>query len=520
MATINDFDAKAFLPMLRDHISELPNMRFRSDVVDITSSLNGIGDAISLKIPAMSGGETEKMILEQTIAAYDSLKSCPQHREYFNKLNSLASSLGESLVTVFQTLRSSVRPEVESLMEATSAKTSELLEKNENIVELNGQLTAAQPTPNFINVNWDMELNKAGGENVIADAYRDMTSYEPSKNFTDVQVGLDAMRPAVTQMNIDEETKEDMQQRLEDGATGEDQAGIEAIFKMATDPYAFSEFIHSQLNMSTAPAFGATLRNNLSALNTIYPALKKVQSTPLNISEDMQNEWTANLSAIDKVMWLINYQLVCFRKYYNGALIIDETTVNGDMYGEFMNQGGSDQLIANYLAANFAMPNIPVPNSGVATEAVLQGKDNADQQVNEKRAAVNLSLVTLKASATNAALKEVLVQHLKATDPSRLPDNVGLEEFVEMKMPLVESTVNGMDSSNGSYLEHTLYNFVLQLWYDGTMVQTAHELFGAEMVKQLTLKQDLSEAELNVVDATVASTIVSKFLMNNLCTFK
>ena len=44
-----------------------------------------------------------------------------------------------------------------------------------------------------------------------------------------------------------------------------------------------------------------------------------------------------------------------------------------------------------------------------------------------------------------------------------------------------------------------------------------HNLFGEEIMKQLSISKEISDSQLSLVDARVAAKIMAKFIVDNLC---
>ena len=519
MGTLNECDSYSSLYMLEQQLETLPRIFFRPEIVDVGQAVNTIGDAMEIRLPLSNLSEKEKapIIARQVTETYNALKSCPEHSAAFAPLNKIANSIGANIINVFNVLRFNVKPEVDMLKDAIMGKTSEILSA-ENLQALVSP--TAEPNTDFYQVPWDAIINIFGGASNVIQSFKDLTGYEPTFGEVDIRVALNTIMPTIGSLQIHPDTQTDILERVKQKTTNEVQANmVDEVYKLLTESYTFQMFVAAQLQqISNSNTYASILRGNIAVLTDVYPIVELFKTTPLDVSGDLLEKIQENIGVVLNVCRLIAYQVVLLRKFYNSALIIDAQTINPDTLTSFAESGGTPRDIAIYLQVFYTSKSIPVPNIGISGTIVLEQKESAEQMFATQNSSYLLNATTLRNGAMIRAAKEILSDHILAADSTRLPENVSIDEFYNIKKYLIQATLSRLDINDDNHLENSLYDFVIQLWYDKTMVQTAHELFGSEMVRQMSLNDNLSQEDLALVDARVAATIAARFILKELCT--
>lgn len=521
MADITQIQSNVFLPMLEDTLDTLPDVLFNPGVTDIATAVNAIGDAMEVRLPMSNMDEKARAseIVRQVIETYDSLKSCPEHVGCFLPLTQLSNNLGTNMINIFNILKSSVRPEVESLKESILGKTTALLEA-ENL----GVLVTpnAEPSTDFFIVNWDQYVNRFGGVQSIIDAFKDLTQYGSNLSITDIGIALDSAKFRIEALQINPETEDDILRRVKERTADEFQRErVDQIYRLITDPYLFNGFVVETLSRSVSSnVYPPIINACIAAIEDIYPVVNIFKSTPLDVTEDLLGRIQSNIEVLLNVFHLIAYLLLVMRKHYTEALIIDVKMINGDVLPNFESEGGSLKDVSIFLQVYYTSKQIGVPFSGIKGREVLETKQDAAALYDQLTNAHLMQASTIKNGVIIRAAREIMADHIQSADPSRLPENTSVEDFFRIKKPLIQIMLNRFDSGEDKHLENILYDFVLSLWYDGTMVQTAHELFGSEIVRQLEASSDIDNETLALVDARVAATICANFIMKEICVVK
>ena len=523
MASISSSPLNSTRFLISESFSELPELFFNSGVSEIATAVNAISDAIEIRTAQSATGSKETQeheIVMQVLDAYDRLKTNPEFGAHFHPLSKLANNVGETLVNVFNILKTSVRPEVEALRSSIEGQIRDLLEK-ENL----GHLVTRQdaPSENFTVLDWDKTLNMFGGTSTIGDTVGEfMGGYNISFSMNDLTTILTGSFLNKPEFSLNQMTLDDIVRRAcEKAPAGFDPNSIKRVMQLITDSYAFNTLQADLLRAAqTTNDFGALLNRLLEELAALYPAYVIVRATPMDVTEAVLEDIMKNLDALYRVLITAAFVLLILRKHYANALVLNLTLINGDTAEQFDSDGGKFEDVAKYLFAFHITPNIPIPWTGIAASDILQKKEIANNEYTRVTQAQLMQATTIQQTYTARALKSVLTDYIQSADPSRLPEGMSIQRFYESKRGLVHSAAGRLNVSEDMHLDGVLYDFVLSLWYEGTMVKTAHELFGTEIVKQMEASSEMDTQTLALVDARVAAAICANFLVKEILVVK
>lgn len=498
---------------------DLPDVIFKSSLVDVAQAVNTLGDLVELKVLPDHPEAEHDRIVHQVLKQYDALKSCPQHHAIFAMLNKVASSLGENIASVFQILQTSVHPEVEALHERVMEKVNLVFQENKDSMPL---LRDPSENMTFDTVSFTSIIDSFGGLNEVLQTIRDMTGYDPSLSLTDLATIVNIVQPQIDDLSIHEETKSDILRRVKEKFDGKEaDSDIEKMFLLLTDSYEFKTFVKKYLvNPTEGNDHAAMLQANIAAYMINMPMVEVFQSTPFNISDDLMDRLHANISRMQSVMHLLKYSICIFAQMFQNVLILSETLVNQDMLMKFYEQGGKKEDILRFIYIFYVSKNILVPSSGISMEEVQQEIPRVTEEFVKFQTTQQMNFASIRRDTFVTSLKDTLMEYLASVEESRLPEGMSLEMFVESKKYLVSQCANTLAVHDETYLENALFTFIIELWYDNTIIRTAHELFGTETLRQLEVSTELSEDQLRLVDARVAAALAAKFVVSQFCTKK
>lgn len=517
MAAISTIKLGGLGYMLADSLETLPDIVFRGEVTDIATAVNALGDAIELRA-FQSNMEKSAMVKDtagQVFRAYEDLKENPEFASCFSSLNQLAGRMGETLVSIFNMLRTGVKPEVESLRQSIQDRMTDILRAKNYDVLIS---TDEKPSTDFEILDWDATMNKVGGTEVILNAASEYMRSNAGLSINDIRLLLDMNILDTKNIQVNAETEADIISRVMERAGSDRRNEVSSFFQMLTSAYQFQSLLHSSLGSSIGTnEYQAVLCNCISQLEGLYPIYEAFRKTPLDVSDDLLAEIQDNLSVFEKFFFVVAYLMLILRKSYSGMPVIDFKRLNGDAMEEFDSAGGTKEDVAYYLAAFYTSKKRIIPYNGISISEILSGKDSAKSEYDRQAQSQLMQASTIRHTVMAEAMSTVLGAYIQAADPSRLPADMSITMFTKLKMPLVQTAIHRLDISEDHHLDNILYDFVLTVWYDGTMVKTAHELFGAEIVRQMEASSELSSESLALVDAHVASAICATFLMNEIC---
>ena len=522
MASISSSSMSSTRFLLSESFNELPDLFFNPAVTEISSAANAIGDAVELRMSSSSTSKEnqEKEIVMQVFEAYDKLKENPEFASHFHPLTRLSNSVGETLVNIFNILKTSVRPEVESLRESVEARIQDLLEKEKLGHLVNQQ---AEPSADFTVLDWDKVVNVLGGTSNIGEVVGGfMGGYPTTFSMNDLTAILNGSVLEKPELQLHPDTFDDIVRRAtEKASNGLDTSNIRRVMQLITDQYAFNTLKTKLLRTAqTTTDFGSLLDKLCQELAALYPAYELVRSTPMDVTEEVLEDIMKSLDVLYRVLMTAAFVLLIMRKHYVGALVLNPTTLNGDSVEEFYSNGGSFSDVAKYLFVFHSTPNIPVPFRGIPGAEILSKKEIAETEYTRITQTHLAQASTIRQTYTARALRMVLNDYIQSADASRLPENMSIRDFFAVKRGLIETATSRLNISEDMHLDGVLYDFVLSLWYEGTMVKTAHDLFGSEIVRQMEASPEMDAATLALVDARVAAAICANFLVKEIFTVK
>lgn len=504
---------------------ECPNLRFKTGLVDLGSSIRFITDLISLKLPnELDRDGNIPIIISQVFRQYQEFRDTPEYSEYFRSIDTLISNITESVTNVFNILKFSVKPEVDGLKELILKRYEERSSDARDSIYLFKEETVS--AMNFKLLNWDYYLNILGGYDIISSYFKEQTGMEFQVHERIINTLQQVVGYSIPTLEFDEVTLADIIARwkaaIAEHTTSNTEdltapATIEQLIRFVVNRYEFDylqKSILGAINNNDAEVAIQTLTTNIE---TYYPLLLILPKVPINVTDEMMAAIVSNIETMKNLMLFCGVALVSLREHFKESYLLTTNQVNGDTQDEFESKGGTSELLSKFVYLNHIAPNIAIPYYGVSVEAILSQKENTEKLFNEKKLASIAKFNSDKMFGIVAAAREILEEHLANTDETRLPKDMSLEEFTKYHANTVNTYLNLIDTSEGNHLESMLYEFVVNLWYDGTMVQTAHKLFGTLLIKQLEASQELDSAAMSLIDVRVASILASRFVFNELC---
>ena len=499
---------------------EIPNLCFRNDLAEFSQAVDCLGDRMELSLPGNLPEAAElSTVVTQILDKYNALRDCPEHTRYFTAIYTVANNLGERIANVFQILKSSVQPEVEDLKEQIVNKSEEIMRENGTNVSL---LHEPELIKEFTQFDSDAVFNSFGGVQFILDEYKALTGTDADMSISTITYGLSIVRPNIVTVQMTDEARVDCLERLKkmyyNEGTGEAiEEDITRTFNMVTDNYAGAELISFLHSTTVRNDFAHDLWTAIGYTKSILPILEVVRKTPFNLPEEHINQIHANIDTLMKVFALMQMAIVVLAHMFENAVLIDERTVCEQNYQKYLEEGGTKEDLAKFLFVFYTSKNFPLPNTGVSAEEIKASKATVETEFSALNTSIELNANFLRRSTIVAAAKDVLTSYIASVSEDRLPEGMSPETFAQEKKYLIQRCLNSIDVDENNHLENCLFSFVIDLWHEGTIVQTAHKLFGQETMRQLNISNDLSEEQLTLVDARVATELAASFIVDNLC---
>ena len=512
----------SYIPALSADLDELPNICFTKDAPGFTEAVNCIGEAIELrtnKVDENTDDSRARVITTQVANQLEQLVTCPECGRHLEALTNIGNSIAEKVGNVFNILKYTIHPEVESLKESIqNAVETELLQAQdlESISVVTGDTTTPVGTE-VTSFDWDLALTSGFDAQTVVDAMSAMMGYSITPQMSSLSALLSAKAPtAITTVQIAPDSAADVIRRWGVSGTATSDVDYQHVYELVTDNYVYQSEITALFHtLNTSNDFGHlvdTISQTIKMGDRYLPLI----SVPLDLPADVLNTLRGNIETLRSAMIALSFALLCLRANYSNAFIINEHYANHDLVEQAKSAGITNQDAEKYVLLYHVTPGIPVPASGISLLVVADNKAATDAKLAEHKAATQLQVNTLKLNATIRAARDVLTTYLQSTDPSRLPENMHVNEFVDMRKGLIETLITRLNSSEDNNLESLLYEFVINCHYPDSMVATAHRMLGDEVVKQLRLDPEAEASNLAICDVAVATRLAASFIMANL----
>lgn len=508
-------DAGVLAGYLREEVDQMPNVKFKPEVVDIAPSANAIIGAIDVKTESSAKDALDKpALLEQVLSSYNSLRACPEHTSYFEAIRSLSSELGTQVTNIFNTLTSVIAPDVEQLINSIKERAHQILLESGNEVVANESLEC-----NFNVMQWSKYFKMLGGIESINSVYQSNYGYPLTYGVSDLTYVMSKV--GIKDIHIHPETKEDILARvMKKAGNAKQRAAVTHFFEMLTDSYSFNTVRGMTLNeIAFASSLGTGVKNICKCLENLRPAAAMFKATPLDITDKMRDDFAENMKSVDQLFNLMGAGLAVARKNYEHALVIDNDMLNGDVAGEFEEAGGTQEDVAKYMRAAFRGQKMEIPALGIDSQTILENKEQVNATYDLESAAKLKNAESIQASAMTQAATEVLEQYLYDVPESSLAEGETKEQFISTNRALISTHVAQLNASADKNLSSMLFSFIINLLYRNTMIGTAHEILGAELIKQAELTNEMGDETIDLAKAVTAAKIISKFITENLLQF-
>lgn len=500
---------------------ELPEFRFKPGLMDIGSAIRTLTDAISLRVPMSNIIDKDQLVQltnivgPQVFSDYFKLRNDPEYECCFTPINELSSNIAEAVINVFNVLKNTVKPEVDSLKEAILEKYSELdrdiLNSTSAGLELNDE-TIRIP---FSLVVWDDLIAPLGGYSGISTFFNASTGVDFSGTSSDLHTLLQSF-PTFPELKFDEMTLADISRRWREGVEAPD--GIhEALFDLMFNNAEASMFVGNITILQNRRDITESLNIIEHYLIDYYNVFTQLKSIPLNVTDEMSANIHTKFEILNAVFYAYGIFMIILRNYYKDSFIMSDSKLNGDLQDEFESKGGNLDILNKFVYINYVRPKLDIPYSGINIDAIMSQKENTEKTFNEIKNRAQLNAAVDKQILMVRAAREVLSEHISNVSPTRLPANMSEKYFIDSTISTLSKYLNYIDSSSDNHLDSMLYDFIINTWYRGTMVETAHKLFGSKVITQIEASPEIDESAMALIDVRVASSLAASFVFKELC---
>lgn len=525
---ICDVNSKIFAELLSSNINALPNLSIKTNNPEINSALTIIEERVIAKVRTILNNqlpdgvddeERTKQICSWVGAVYQQLKDSHEIDTCFSKITDLANNLSTSINQLFNTLSYNVTSDVQELNKQIEEDTQDILEQN----GINTDGTLAEPNMYFKRCNWNKLINEFGGPEVIGQNYSDVTHMAATFNVDDAAEAGDSYVNDEPDISIDSETADDSINRVAE-ATGEPKEVVTEMYTALTRNYTkknmFYELYLGKLEHGDYAGAALSIQSHISRMQHLVDGFRK---TPLNVPNKVFDQIHANVDKMQQSINLAVYAYASIRKKYNDvkSVLITEDLANEDVLDTAAEEGTpvDEASMYTYVHAYYGTDGQPFPKTGIRLADIQTGSKAAKAMYDEKRQAKLNNAAHYQRKATLDAAENVCLEYLKHIDTKFIPKGLSVNDFVKGNERHVRKLAKNLFSTNDNNLQSSLYEFVLDTKYPGTVLKDVHHRFGALAQKAVSSAhegENVSNEALNMINNEVAAEMSTNFINDKL----
>ena len=505
---------QSLIPLLQADNNSLPDLKFKSNIGDLSTSIQFLYQLMEVHLPPLAK-QVNDLIVPDVVHQYIKLRNNPEYNKSFSAIDTLASKLGEKVTSVFQLLKTSIQPEVEDLQNQIYDKVKELSKTNPEF----GLTTSLELSTDFQRINFDDIINNFGGIDLIKTEFSEVTGIpDPTLNMDTLRFGFNRTKLSIENVNIDEEATIDNINRIAEYLKNANISSetIRTVYDTVMTSYNFNGLIVKSLGyIFDTNDYATGLLRDIDLIKTYMPVVDAMQHVPFNLPDTLKDRIYTNIDTVRNAAALIRFAIAVLMVRFSDAVIITKDLLNDKTTEQYLSNGGSLEDISKFLLVFYR--DTELPNTGIPISVLEEHKEQVNKEFTSLTATMMMNKASIRKNALTLATKDVLQEYLLNTSQDRLPDGTTGERFAYEKQYLIKKCINKLDGGDDDNLEGSLFKFIIDLWYDNTIVATVHNLFGEEIMKQLSISKEISDSQLSLVDARVAAKIMAKFIVDNLC---
>ena len=517
---LTDVDSSVYAAMLAAEIDDVADNGLKSDNPDVNAAIDVISEEVDGDVGDLEqqSGQTEEeykqMVCERVAAAYNRLKKSGRLSACFDRLDAISKQLGANISKSFNVLANDVSDTVETLADDITSTTNNELDAD-GVTDPN----AAVPEMKLSLCKWDTLFATFGGEEVIADNYKDITGAGPNYN---VETALDTAESHLTEIDsvpVDENTAKEIIERIVDDDETK-QKDVETMYRAITNKYSLKSFTKSLFSYNVRNhKYGKAIKEFRVYCERYLPILQQFKKTPLNVSDATFEKMHKNMDKVLSVFELGAYTMVSLRKAFNKAntVLVDENVANEDILDnmEKNGEGVSNTELAAYVQVYHVLPHKNFPPMGIDGKDVKLFGKKAVETCKLKHIDLVQNVAREQRKTMKAVAQEKLLAYVESLDASFIPKGMRKSDFIKgVKNTTLDTFNRRVFTTPDHNLQSCLYDFVLDTKYRGTVLKDIHKRYGELMTaKVMEAEEDnISETDLDNVENEVAAELAVNFL--------
>jgi hypothetical protein len=261
-----------------------------------------------------------------------------------------------------------------------------------------------------------------------------------------------------------------------------------------------------------------------SALTKVY---EKFVPSSMDILEETQELLDAKFSVLEDLHVLADTGLVLAKDQYSKTLVIGLDMLNGDMLEEYQKNGGKLTDISAHLRLYYNKDEEDVlypyathqefPKTGLSYTFMLKSLPQTRSAIESLMDKVNLEDTELKTKSLVHALEFELRTYLENNlTQGNIPEDVPEMHAKDICYNKLTTHVNKFKYNPEMCIEDVVYSYVLDTWYNTSLVSTIHKTLGSQLVTSLSGKENLESSDIATLHCKTQAEIVSSFLLDTI----
>ncbi len=431
-----------------------------------------------------TGNETYR-----NIQYLEKLKDDPEYSSLFIRLDSLANKLYLATLQQINTLKNELADRIDTIAKAIRKERDDILVKS-GIDSLVGE--EYKPIP-LNKMKWE-SIDSVGGSTYIFHKLQEYTNVPIDKVTTATLRYISAKwKPSLTitpkfdtkyfdtiysivnkQVNIDRNTFNNLMNYFIDNTSYRTLVSLTR--RKWNDAHA----------MNTIHEFNTLVQQ----LHAIYAA---VSSTVTDVmSNTLMSEFEKNLQALHLLYLSMAAYIHYYRtSVYNNSIILDENTVNADVFEE-VEDGTTDvteEDIMKYIRVHHTLKKVNIPNSGISLKEISHHKEYTNKKLEEHTKNLRTKIKTIRGQATatamNKVLNEVITNRFTSIDEAKVYRGM-LPKYLSM----VQEEQNT--------IEDVLYQYYIDTDYKDTQIGTVYTYYKSNIADKVATESNDIEFNSNI----------------------
>lgn len=269
-----------------------------------------------------------------------------------------------------------------------------------------------------------------------------------------------------------------------------------------------------------------TNRNTFDVIKTLdefilkaYPVADAVVTDQIVFPEDKKEDVKANANAIVTLCNIAAYyELMLETSIFKESLVLNGGILNGDTKDQFLSDGGTLEMVANYLRYMYVEDFTKIPMLGIKGKeimekaTVMKEKVDAERQKIERRLA--LEMTSIRVMAFDIVMREYLIKKITRDTPDiSLADRSS--KMSSLFAAVAEPVSVAVRQFNICFVDAAIA-VIIKLNHAGTFVEHLQKRLGAAYLARVEANPTITAVDIKMTDLTVIAKLISEWVADQL----